>query len=66
MGKEVFADNKDRWSGDHLIDPYQVPAMLLTNFKYSQQKLIHIWDLAPTILKMFGINDVKLKGKSII
>jgi len=66
VGREVFTDNTDRWSGDHLIDPHQVPAMLLTSFKYRTDRLIHIWDLAPTILKMYGMEDVKFKGKSII
>ncbi len=31
--EEIFADNTDRWSGDHCIDPAYVPAVLVSNKK---------------------------------
>jgi len=31
--QEVFVDNDDKWSGDHCIDPFWVPAVLLANKK---------------------------------
>jgi predicted AlkP superfamily phosphohydrolase/phosphomutase len=31
--REVFVDNDDKWSGDHCIDPFWVPACVLFNRK---------------------------------
>jgi predicted AlkP superfamily phosphohydrolase/phosphomutase len=57
MGKvtaEVFEDNLKAWSGDHCIDPRLVPGILFCNRKIVEEKLA-IVDVAPTILKMFGL-----------
>ncbi len=63
----AVSDNKSRWTGDHIIDPHQVPALLLTSFKLPVKKVPSIWDIAPTILKIFGIDDYdKMRGKSIV
>lgn len=67
IGREEISDNLNRWSGDHIIDPHQVPAILLANFKMNAKRAPIIWDLAPTILNIFGIPSPKdMRGKSLI
>lgn len=51
----VFEDNTKCWSGDHCVDPRLVPGVLFSNRKVEQQDA-HLLDLAPTILKLFGID----------
>lgn len=57
MGKvtsQIFEDNLKAWSGDHCIDPRLVPGVLFCNRKISDEKPA-IVDVAPTILKLFGL-----------
>jgi predicted AlkP superfamily phosphohydrolase/phosphomutase len=57
MGKvtsQIFEDNLKAWSGDHCIDPRLVPGVLFSNRKIVEDKP-GIVDLAPTILKLFGL-----------
>lgn len=57
MGKvtgEVFEDNTKAWSGDHCVDPRLVPGVLFCNRKIADEKTA-IVDVAPTILKLFGL-----------
>ncbi len=66
LKKEVFYDNNDWWSGDHCMNPIHVPASYLSNFKINK-KVPAIMDMAPTILKLFGIeNTPTMTGKSLI
>jgi len=63
--KEVFADNLDPWSGDHCIDPTEVPATLLTNKKILSQDPA-LWDIGPTVLKELGVPAPKeFEGRPI-
>jgi predicted AlkP superfamily phosphohydrolase/phosphomutase len=67
INRQPVVDNLSRWSGDHIIDPHQVPAVLMTSFKISKMRTPAIWDMAPTILKIFGIpTPAEMRGKSII
>jgi predicted AlkP superfamily phosphohydrolase/phosphomutase len=50
----IFEDNLKAWSGDHCIDPRLVPGVLFCNHKIAEDKLA-IVDVAPTILKLFGL-----------
>jgi predicted AlkP superfamily phosphohydrolase/phosphomutase len=57
MGKvttNIFEDNLKAWSGDHCIDPREVPGVLFSNRKIADEKPA-IVDIAPTILKLFGV-----------
>jgi predicted AlkP superfamily phosphohydrolase/phosphomutase len=57
MGKvtsQIFEDNMKAWSGDHCIDPRLVPGVLFSSHKFIEDKPA-IVDVAPTILKLFGI-----------
>jgi predicted AlkP superfamily phosphohydrolase/phosphomutase len=57
MGKvtcQIFEDNLKAWSGDHCIDPRLVPGVLFSNRKIVEEKP-GIVDIAPTILKLFGL-----------
>jgi predicted AlkP superfamily phosphohydrolase/phosphomutase len=57
MGKvtsQIFEDNTKAWSGDHCIDPRLVPGVLFSSHKFVEEKHA-IVDVAPTILKLFGL-----------
>lgn len=51
---EIFADNLDKWSGDHCIDPDLVPAVLFSNKKAARSNL-NLCDLTATLLNEFQI-----------
>ncbi|GJM15469.1 MAG: hypothetical protein DHS20C13_07960 [Thermodesulfobacteriota bacterium] len=53
--ESVFEDNTKHWSGDHCVDPKIVPGVLFSNLKVSKTDP-HLIDMAPTVLKLFGIN----------
>jgi predicted AlkP superfamily phosphohydrolase/phosphomutase len=50
----VFSDNVKAWSGDHHIDPKEVPGIFFVNraMKVDSPNII---DIAPTTLDLFGI-----------
>lgn len=67
LGKEIYTENMSRWTGDHIIDPHQVPAVLMTNFDLTRDRAPRIWDLAPTILQLYGIPvPDSMRGKSLV
>jgi len=51
---EVFLDNTRPWSGDHCIDPHDVPGVLFSNRPILGEQH-SIADVAPTILQLFGL-----------
>lgn len=51
----VFDENQKAWSGDHCVDPSLVPGVFFTNWKLNAAEP-GIEDMAPTILKLFGIS----------
>ncbi|HLP60127.1 MAG TPA: alkaline phosphatase family protein [Candidatus Deferrimicrobium sp.] len=66
LNPQPVTDNMDWWSGDHCMNPRHVPASFIANFKINKQ-MPHIMDIAPTILKCFGIeNPPTMRGKSLI
>ena len=63
--KEILEDNTEKWSGDHCMAPQVIPGILLTNRKI-KAKSPALYDLAPTILQIFGIEKPKeMIGKPI-
>jgi predicted AlkP superfamily phosphohydrolase/phosphomutase len=50
----LFEDNVKPWSGDHCIDPRLVPGVFFCN-RAIDAKEPHIVDIAPTALRLFGI-----------
>jgi predicted AlkP superfamily phosphohydrolase/phosphomutase len=50
----VFEDNVKAWSGDHCIDPRLVPGVFFCSRAIDAEEP-HIVDIAPTALRLFGI-----------
>jgi len=50
----VFEDNVKAWSGDHCIDPRLVPGVFFCSKSIDAEEP-HIVDIAPTALRLFGI-----------
>jgi len=64
--EKVFEDNTKHWSGDHCVDPKVVPAVLFVNREINTASP-DIKDIAPTVLKLFGVDIPKyMKGKPLI
>lgn len=56
VGRDVFTDNTEMWSGDHCMDHESVPGVLLTSRPLKRQAH-ELKDLAAAILAEFGIED---------
>ena len=54
-GDAVITENTRSWSGDHCIDPALVPGVLFSNLQCGAEKP-NIVDIAPSILRLFGID----------
>jgi predicted AlkP superfamily phosphohydrolase/phosphomutase len=50
----VFEDNTRSWSGDHTVNPPDVPGILFTNRAVSESDP-GIMDIGPSILDLFGV-----------
>ena len=56
--KYLFADNEERWSGDHCMATEVVPGVLLSNRKLKISDPC-LRDLTPTMLMEFGVKPPK-------
>ena len=66
VSRAVFEDNTKCWSGDHCVDPTLVPGVLFSNLKLEANDP-GIEDMAPTVLKLFGIGPPQwMEGKSLL
>jgi predicted AlkP superfamily phosphohydrolase/phosphomutase len=54
IAREVVQDNTKSWSGDHCMNPPDVPGIFLANRKIDVPR-IHIMDIGPTVLDLFGV-----------
>ena len=62
----VFEDNLKAWSGDHCIDPRQVPGVLFCNRPIDSTDPALI-DIAPTALHLFGVQPpAYMEGKVLM
>ncbi len=62
----VFEDNLKAWSGDHCIDPRQVPGVLFCNRPIDSTDPALI-DIAPTALHLFGVRPpAYMEGKVLM
>jgi predicted AlkP superfamily phosphohydrolase/phosphomutase len=58
FSREVISDNMRKWSGDHCMDYREVPGVILINRKIKLEEPA-LYDVAPTILKEFGIEPLE-------
>ena len=66
FGEEVISDNTRPWSGDHNMNPPEVPGMFFCNRPIDTDQP-HITDIAPTVLDLFGVPiPPHIDGKSVI
>jgi predicted AlkP superfamily phosphohydrolase/phosphomutase len=56
--KNVFEDNKEKWSGDHMGSPEVIPGILVSNRPVRTESPA-LYDLTATILDLFGIPKTK-------
>jgi predicted AlkP superfamily phosphohydrolase/phosphomutase len=52
---EMFEDNVKSWSGDHCMNPPDVPGIFFCNRALPVDK-INIMDIGPTVLDLFGVS----------
>ncbi len=63
--RQVFEDNTEKWSGDHMSAPEVIPGVLVTNRKV-RAEFPALYDLTATILDVFGIaKPEEMIGRSI-
>jgi predicted AlkP superfamily phosphohydrolase/phosphomutase len=62
---KVLADNKSRWSGNHLMAPEVVPGVLLANRKLDAKEPT-LLDVTATMLACFGVPaPPQMRGRSL-
>jgi predicted AlkP superfamily phosphohydrolase/phosphomutase len=63
---QVLEDNHEAWSGDHCMDFRQVPGVLLSNRPVKAPSPA-LTDIAPTILREFGITaPEEMQGRPVL
>ncbi len=63
---DLLEDNRERWSGDHVVEPAAVPGVLFTN-RPIVAETPRIIDLAPTILAALGVpGGESMEGESLV
>src|SRR5882762_1177949 len=66
FGEAVISDNTRPWSGDHNMNPPEVPGMLFCNRPIDVDRP-NIVDIAPTLLDLFGVAiPAHMDGKPIM
>ncbi len=65
FSREIIIENTRKWGSDHCMDYREVPGIVLVNKKIKLGEPA-LYDIAPTILKEFGIDPLpEMVGKSI-
>jgi predicted AlkP superfamily phosphohydrolase/phosphomutase len=66
FGESVISENTRPWSGDHNMNPPEVPGMFFCNRTIDLERP-HITDIAPTVLDLFGVPvPAHMDGKPIL
>jgi predicted AlkP superfamily phosphohydrolase/phosphomutase len=66
VGPTIFEDNQRPWSGDHNMNPPDVPGILFCN-RVLQTEGAEIIDIGPTVLDAFGIPIPRyMDGKTLL
>jgi len=66
MAEATFADNTDKWSGDHCMDAAVVPGVLLCNRPIAKADP-GLEDLAPTILAHYNVTPPpEMRGENVL
>lgn len=66
VGPNIFEDNQRPWSGDHNMNPPDVPGILFCNRTLNMESP-QIIDIGPTVLDVFGIPTPRyMDGKSLL
>ncbi len=66
VSADVFEDNDKPWCGDHCVDPRLVPGVLFSNLKLTSEDP-GIEDMAPTALRLFGVDIPKwMEGSPVV
>lgn len=66
ISEHILEDNEKAWSGDHCVDPVLVPGVLFSNQKIDATDP-GIEDMAPTALKLFGVQVPQwVEGKPLL
>ncbi len=60
----LIEENNQKWTGDHCMDPSLVPGVLFMNRKIDPESP-SVLDIAPTVLKYFGLS-ADMDGRSLI
>jgi predicted AlkP superfamily phosphohydrolase/phosphomutase len=65
---EITEDNPKKWSGDHCSVDWRItPGVILTNARNLDLEDAFIYDLAPTVLDMYGVPiPEEYEGKSLL
>ena len=65
VGGAVISDNTRSWSGDHCMDPRQVPGVIFSSLPFSTAKPALV-DMAPSVLDLLGVEKpAHMTGRSI-
>jgi predicted AlkP superfamily phosphohydrolase/phosphomutase len=64
--REVFADNAQKWSGDHMSAPDVLPGIVFANRKITAEAPA-LYDLTASVLSVFGVDTPEeMIGKNIL
>ncbi len=57
--RALVEDNLKKWSGDHIVEPSFVPGVFFSNRKVAPEREISLYDIAPSVVSLFGITPPK-------
>ena len=62
----LFEDNRELWSGDHIVDPSFVPGILLANFPLDSPEATQL-DVGPMVLRLLATGPLPaVRGRPLL